>query len=150
MCAAPALVLASQCSSRRHLPLQHSKNEHRAFLCEIIRPPNLARKSSACTVSSTVTIRTAVHLHSMHIWTTFFLACLRLHAGIHFLGIMAVVFNCVLMAVIARFVVAAFVSVPVMGLLENINFVLTDVTPCKFLSRQFFVFSSLPSICCGI
>ena len=71
----------------------------------------------------------------MHIWTTLFLIRLRLHAGIHFLGMVTVAFKSVLMAVFARFVVAAFVSVPVMGLLENINFVLTDVTPCIFLSR---------------
>ena len=95
---------------------RHSKDQHRGVLYEITRPPNLARKSSACTVSSTVLIRAAVRLHSMHIWTTFFLACLRLHVGIHFPKIVAVAFKSVLMAVFARFVVAAFVSVPVMGL----------------------------------
>ena len=73
--------------TRGQLP-QHYKNEHRTFSCETVRPPNLARKSSACTVSSTVLIRVAVHFHSMHIWTTFFLTCLRLHASIHSLCIM--------------------------------------------------------------
>ena len=60
---------------------------------------------------------------------------LRLHAGILFRRTAAVAFKGVLMAVFVRFVVAAFVSVPIMGLLENINFALTDVSPCIFLSR---------------
>ena len=134
--------------TRGQLP-QHYKNEHRTFSCETVRPPNLARKSPASSVSSIVAIHTAVHLQSMIIWSTFVLDFLRLHASIHSLGIMVLAFNCVLMAVIARFGVVAFVFVPVMGLLGTINFVLTHVLLCIFLSRHFF-FHSLPSICCAM
>ena len=128
--------------TRGQLP-QHYKNEHRTFSCETVRPPNLARQSSACSVSSIVAIHTAVHLQSMNIWSTFVLDFLRLHASIHSLGIMVLASNCVLIRGVA------FVFVPGMGLLETINLVVTHVLLCIFLSRHFF-FHSLPSICCAM
>ena len=128
--------------TRGQLP-QHYKNEHRTFSCGTVRPPNLARKSPACSVSSIVAIHTAVHLQSMIIWSTFVLDFLRLHASIHSLGIMVLAFNCVLIRGVA------FDFVPGMGLLETINLIVTHVLLCIFLSRHFF-FHSLPSICCAM
>ena len=73
--------------TRGQLP-QHYKNVHRTFSCRTVRPSNLARKSSACSVSSIVAIHTEVHLQTMIIWSTSVLDFLRLHASIHFLAIM--------------------------------------------------------------
>ena len=57
--------------TRGQLP-QHYKNEHRKFSCETVRPPNLARKSPASSVSSIVAIHTAVHLQSWSFGPHFF------------------------------------------------------------------------------